>query len=564
MKAIVKIALIATTLLASCIKNDIPMPIVELQIASVEGEGLRVKNIDLTARKVFLEVEEKTDIQQAQITKVGYDAVIHSIHADKEALLQEMTVSKELVGTFDLRTPIYVTLSLYQDYEWSIVGEQTIERIVNFVGQIGEAEYDLKNRIVRVKINHTVDLSHLIIKDFQLEPEGITTYSPTVEELSGSDFSTIRFVDVTCHGRTERWTIEATHTEKSVTLTAANAWTRVLWLEGDGISGEVMGFRYRKQGEEGWKSLSTADADSPITATGGRFKARVVVEPLTTYEVKAFCGDKESESVVVTTEEERQLPNGNMEHWGKIGKAWYPFAVTADESPIDPFWGSGNKASTTMGENYNLTTAVTDTPAGVTGQYAAQLESRYVVLKLAAGNLFTGEFAAIRNTTHGIVNFGRPFTLRPTALRLWVRYTCGQITNAKDIGSMPIGESIQIGDYDQGSVYIALGTWTKEKYGYGKGKEELFGTDECPISIDTRDVSTFFNPNGEDVIGYGGRIFTESVEEWTQLTIPIEYRDYATPPTHIVVVCSASRFGDYFTGSRNSRMWVDEIELLYD
>ena len=35
-------------------------------------------------------------------------------------------------------------------------------------------------------------------------------------------------------------------------------------------------------------------------------------------------------------------------------------------------------------------------------------------------------------------------------------------------------------------------------------------------------------------------------------------------PTHLVLVCSASRYGDYFTGSRDSKMWVDDFELIYD
>lgn len=187
-----------------------------------------------------------------------------------------------------------------------------------------------------------------------------------------------------------------------------------------------------------------------------------------------------------------------------------------------------------------------------------------MVIKLAAGNLFTGEFVGIRSLSHGIVNFGRPFTLRPTALRLWVKYTCGKIDNAKDIGSLPVGESLQVGDYDTGSIYVALGTWTKEEYGYGKD-HELFGTDDCPVSIDTREASTFFDPEGKDVVGYGVQYFHEDVAEWRQITIPIDYRGVTDRrPTHIIVVCSASRLGDYFTGSRNSRMWVDDIELLYD
>ena len=31
-----------------------------------------------------------------------------------------------------------------------------------------------------------------------------------------------------------------------------------------------------------------------------------------------------------------------------------------------------------------------------------------------------------------------------------------------------------------------------------------------------------------------------------------------------MIVCSASRWGDYFTGSTQSEMWLDDFELLYD
>ena len=149
-----------------------------------------------------------------------------------------------------------------------------------------------------------------------------------------------------------------------------------------------------------------------------------------------------------------------------------------------------------------------------------------------------------------------------------MKYNSGKIDF---VGSnMPAGVTIQTGDADNAAIYVALGTWTKEKYGMGKngaGNDQNggkpFGTDACPVSIDTRDVKTFFNPQGEDVIGYGARFFSESVADWTQITIPIDYRSTNEVPTHIIVVCSASRWGDYFTGSSESTLWVDDFELIY-
>ena len=171
-------------------------------------------------------------------------------------------------------------------------------------------------------------------------------------------------------------------------------------------------------------------------------------------------------------------------------------------------------------------------------------------------------YAATRGT-NGIITFGAPFTCRPTGLRIWVKYTQGSINK---IDKVPAGVTIQQGDPDTGIVYIALGTWTAEEYGYteDKGVPTRFGTDESPICIDTRNVNTFFKPDGKDVVAYGEQLMTSTVGEWTQYTIPLDYRTTAVVPTHIMIVCSASRYGDYFTGSTDSRMWVDDFELLYE
>ena len=127
----------AALLASSCIHNDIPYPVVELRIAGVEGQGFSVSENNVTSRVVTLSLDEATDIRNVRIDAVGYDAVIHSIQLDKEEVLQQIRSSRELTGTFDMRSPIYTTLSLYQDYEWTIRAAQTIERRFSVTGQIG-------------------------------------------------------------------------------------------------------------------------------------------------------------------------------------------------------------------------------------------------------------------------------------------------------------------------------------------------------------------------------------------------------------------------------------------
>ena len=49
-----------------------------------------------------------------------------------------------------------------------------------------------------------------------------------------------------------------------------------------------------------------------------------------------------------------------------------------------------------------------------------------------------------------------------------------------------------------------------------------------------------------------------------EFTIPLDYKDKAKIPSNIILVASASRYGDYFTGGAGSTMWVDDIELIYE
>ena len=179
--------------------------------------------------------------------------------------------------------------------------------------------------------------------------------------------------------------------------------------------------------------------------------------------------------------------------------------------------------------------------------------------KFAAGNLFIGKYISTVGT-NGIVGFGHKFTSRPLALRFWIKYNCGAIDR---IGELPNGSALQLGDNDTGSIFIALGDWTKEEYGLdADGK--IKGTDDIPVIVDTRNKATFFNPKSAAVIAYGELLISQSIGEWQQVTIPLEYVTTSKVPTHIVLVASSSRLGDYFTGSTQSVMWLDDMELIYE
>jgi hypothetical protein len=138
------------------------------------------------------------------------------------------------------------------------------------------------------------------------------------------------------------------------------------------------------------------------------------------------------------------------------------------------------------------------------------------------------------------------------ALHGWVKYNCGTID---EVGKVPSARpDLKKGDNDEGQIAIAVGNWTAAEYG---------GSEECPVVVNTQNESTFFNPKGKDVIGSGELIFTESTDGWIEFTLPIDYRSTNEIPTHIIIICTGSHFGDYFTGSTQSLMLVDDFELIY-
>lgn len=527
-------------LLTSCIENSIPYPVVTLQILGVEGEGFTCspEDINTQERIVTLHLDEQTDISNVKI--------------DKISVTENARSSKPLSGTFDLRTPLYLTLSFYQDYEWTIVADQQIERYFEVESQIGAAEIDVDQLTAKAYVPEGTDLSDLKVTRLKLGPADITTMTPPIDELTS--FESVRYVYVAYHDFEEKWSLYVEATDTKIRFTQVDAWSGVIWAYAEGNSAAELGFRYRKTGEETWIEVDKEQ----INISGGAFDTCITgLTPETQYEVVAYSGSDETEVASVTTEAAPQLPNGGFEEWETIDKVVYPYLADGIH-----FWNSGNKGAS-IG-NATPTDKTTDVRPGTSGIYAAQLSSKLAglvgVTKLAAGNLFTGIFYGIRNITHGIVCFGQPFEARPTALHGWFKYNQGMLTNVGN--TQPPGMNLKVGDPDNGMIYIAVGTWTPEEYGISQG--EQFGSAENPIAIDTRNPSSFFDPASPAVIGYGQLPLTTSYSEWQEFTIPLKYVATNRKPTHIVVVCSASRWGDYFIGSTSSVLVVDDLELIYD
>lgn len=518
----------------SCIRNDIPYPEIDAAITSLDADGAKSVSISTDIHEVVLTLEETVDISKVNIREVSFND-------------EAVAASDPIVGTKDLSKPLTVTLSAYEnECSWAIKAEQPIERYFSLSGQIGGAVIDATNRRVVAQVPSGTDLTVMSVSSIKLGPEGQTTYSPAISSLR--NFEDPVELNVSYRDVNEVWTLFVEEVEAAVSISKPDVWTGVAWLRASGIEGRDNGFRIRKAGSSDWKEVGG------VTSEGGAFKAAAEgLEPLTEYECLAYSGEDVSETLRFTTEAEFQIPNAGFEVFSNAESEKY-CSFYDPRSPIPDlqtkWWGSGNKGSTTVGAKFAITKP--DDTEKVEGKYSLKMESQYVVIKFAAGNVFSGEYAKTIGTSGGVIHMGRPFTLRPRKLTVWLKYKCGKIQQ-KTLGSYPADDVVKVGDNDRGIVWVALGTWDFHKYG---------GTESSPVEVNTTDKSTFFDPDGKDVVAYG-RFVTDHDMEWTKVEIPLEYVSTSRRPTHIIISCAASMLGDYFTGSPDSILWIDDLRLEY-
>jgi len=525
---------IMTLMAVGCIQNDLPYPVIEASITSMEVDGATSVSIDSDSHTVTIVMDEETDIRKVNIRNVTFNDEI-------------VEPSVALKGVKDLSTPLKVTLHTFDDYFWTIMATQPIERYFTVSGQVGGTQIDDANRRAITQVSSVTSRQNLSITSLKLGPKDVTTYSPDPSTLH--DFTNTQEITVSYRGVSEVWTLFVEERETAVEFESVDAWTKVAWLKASGIAERENGFRYRMKGEEDWKEVLDIEMD------GGTFSACVdSLVPETEYECYAYSGTDVTEIRSFTTEKEIQIPNGGFETFSHAESDKY-FSFY-DPSSSDPglqtkWWGSGNKGSTTVGSSYAIT--MPDETTFVEGAHSVQLNSEYVIIKFAAGNIFSGEYYKTIGTSGGVVRFGRPFTGRPRKLTLWVKYNSGIIPD-KCCNDKPDGDPVKVGDKDRGSVWIALGNWDYHKYG---------GSEESPVEINTNDKSTFFNPDGENVIAYGRYVMYDDVKEWTRIEVPLDYKSTSKKPTHIIISCASSLLGDYFTGSPDSTLWVDDVQLEY-
>ncbi len=236
----------------------------------------------------------------------------------------------------------------------------------------------------------------------------------------------------------------------------------------------------------------------------------------------------------------QQIPNGDFETW------------TFDGENLPNNWNSfqtatGNFASLGYDSNNRQVKRSTDVRPGSNGSYSCAIWARDVMFGIIAqGNLTSGRVNAGNTTAKHKDNYNYtdrfgatsangkvgepcaiPFTGKPKAVKVWVKYKQG------------------------GTGY---GVYNKAKF------SAIIHSDADYISYglpenDTPENKALVVASAVKEIEYNGG-------EWEELTIPFEYTNNGAKPAYIQINASTNAYPG--KGKKNDYLYIDDIEMVYD
>ncbi len=529
--------------LAGCVENDLPYPTIEGIIEEFAVEGQTSVKIDKTAATVTVKVADTLDLRDLMVEKLvvteGMTVIADSaackdfLNFPDSGFVSADSLPPAVNTRMNFRHPVSFLLRLYQDYPWTVTVTHDIQRRVAVANQLGASliDADTKNVIVYVDSVAQPSLRNIKIETLQL---GSSIAKTVPSPSTVTDFTRPRIFQVTAFGETEEWTVSVAYPPTGMSFTTVSAWAKRAIATGTTLTGQVSArYRVKADAEAEWEEVLSSEI--AIDEEGDFTLTFTHLRPSTEYEYQLTVDGATEDIKTFTTEAIELIPNLSFDDWYKDGKSWY---ACLDLTAENYFWDSGNKGSNAVGEANPTSPETSDVVSGK----AARMESKTVAGVFAAGSIYTGSFGKVEGLSGASLNFGRPYTGRPSALRGYYKYNSGTIDKAKDPYKALEGRR------DSCHIYIGLFSgWT------------------APFPVNTN-TGTFVDLtwNNDNMLAFGQLIQGETVKDYTQFRIDLEYRDQTTKPTYILIVASASKYGDYFTGSTSSVLLIDELELVFE
>lgn len=537
-KNILSISLVAA-LAVACFPNDMSLPRILAQFTKLEVEGALETTIDPATRTVSLVVNEEVELGAL---------AVNLVELNEKASFK----NGSFPATLDLTSPMEVMLTMYQDYWWTIKATQPVERYVYCANQIGEAEFDIQNRVAKVYVSQSQRLDRLEVLDMKLERVGSVVTNTTAVELVNTqtgetsevtrncEFPMVlncdvkRTFNVAFQGQDIPWTLYAVPVEVAAEVKGIDArcyYAEVIAAFAGGDNA-VPVFEYKKVDALEWSVIP----EENIVVDGININAMIYgLEMATDYLVRIIANDEVLPEVAFRTGVDTQLYNSSFDEWWQDDKVWYPYAKGASPS----VWDSANPgAAKFIGSSTYPSDDVVAT--GKQSGKAAEMVSRNAAVAFAAGNLYVGKFGRVQGIG-AILDWGTEFTEKPLALKGYYKYTPMTITHAKEPYLDLIGKAT-----DKCQIQIFLTDW------------------DAPFTVNTTAGVFVDFENDKHIIAYGKLESDETVTDYSEFQIDLEYRDKTRTPKYIVISCCASYLGDYFTGGEGSKLVVDEFELVYD
>lgn len=332
-----------------------------------------------------------------------------------------------------------------------------------------------------------------------------------------------------------------------VTTDKVVLWTSFAVLKGTAGNLEEASFIVREKGgsDKQIKSVTKNEAD-------GTFTALITdLQPGKTYEYQAVAGEDEGSVETFIVAQPSEVPNMGFEEWGTrtgyvdaifVGGTKSYISPNSDSQP-DIYWESGNLGATAASK---VLTESTDDVALEGSTKAAKLTSVYAGVgsmgAFSAGSIFSGIIQKAGQDGAELL-YGQSHTGYPTSLKGYYKYSPGSIDYVNNKGGSGT---------DKGFIAVALSTKKLE-------------VKSLTASADSESYK--FRSNSDGVFAYGELVIDQTVDVYTQFSIPLTYYKGMMPdtgtPVYIIIMATSSKDGDVFTGSTSSVMYVDEFSLDY-
>lgn len=280
-------------------------------------------------------------------------------------------------------------------------------------------------------------------------------------------------------------------------------------------------------------SLQSAQLSNFATVSPAIGEYRDYTDTVEVY-VTAENGDSKTYKVILQAPKlDVQIANSDFQQWYDSGNG-YPQIGNA----VDPLiWTTGNAGAILAGNIPTYPEVIGDNDS------IAILETMRVLIgpRIAAGSLFTGLFELNISNPPASIKPGIPFTGKPSGFQLDIKYSPGE-ENLDGDGN-PLSYD------DEADIYVLLEVRSGEEV------KRL-----ATAWYRSSDAYTDWHSLELDLV-YGA--LDASYPDYMK-PADGQYAEATESPTHISIIMSSSAGGGEFAGAIDSKLQVNNFELVYD